>query len=65
MTRAGYRIRPGHALGLSLASSDYPTFLPYPGTTENAWLATCGQPSTRNLTTSGSPGSDLTLTVLP
>ena len=65
MTHAGYRIRPGHALRLSLTSSEYPTFLPHPGNTENPWLASSGEPTTQNLTTGGSPGSHVTLTVLP
>lgn len=35
----GYRLRPGHRLRLMLSSSDYPEFVPHPGTEENPWLA--------------------------
>jgi predicted acyl esterase len=30
---------PGHRLRLQVASSDYPLYLPHPGTAENPWLA--------------------------
>jgi uncharacterized protein len=62
MTHAGYRIRPGHALRLTLASSDYPSFLPHPGTDENPWLAVSGKPTTQTVVTGV---SRLALTVLP
>jgi putative CocE/NonD family hydrolase len=35
----GYRVRAGHALQLLLCSSDFPQFLPHPGSPENRWLA--------------------------
>ena len=36
----GYRVAPGHRLRLHVASSDFPVFLPHPGTAENPWDAT-------------------------
>jgi predicted acyl esterase len=64
MTHVGYRLRPGHALRLALASSDYPNFLPHPGTDENPWLAVSGQRTTQSLGTGREQASYLTLTVV-
>ncbi|MGI5460143.1 CocE/NonD family hydrolase [Streptomyces sp. CA-249302] len=64
LTHAGYRVRPGHALRLHIASSDFPTYLPHPGTEENPWLAATGKPTTQTLTTGGERPSSLSLTVL-
>ena len=47
----GYRVEPGHRLRLHVASSDFPVFLPHPGTAENPWDATTTQrepPHARN-----------------
>jgi predicted acyl esterase len=35
----GHRLLPGHRLRLQIASSDYPLYLPHPGTAENPWTA--------------------------
>lgn len=35
----GYRLRRGHRLRLHLASSDFPEYVPQPGTGEHPWLA--------------------------
>jgi predicted acyl esterase len=64
MTHAGYRLRPGHALRLALASSDYPNFVPHPGTDENPWLAVTGKRTAQSLSTGQDHASYLTLTVL-
>jgi uncharacterized protein len=36
----GHRLAAGHRLRLQVASSDYPLYLPHPGTAENPWFAT-------------------------
>jgi uncharacterized protein len=36
----GYRVREGHRLVLAMFSSDYPEFVPHPGTGDNRWTAT-------------------------
>lgn len=59
----GYRVRPGHRLRLHVSSSDYPLYLPNPGTGENAWLAVETQRTTQTLHL-GEAGSQLLLTVL-
>jgi predicted acyl esterase len=41
----GYRLPPGHALRLTLASSDAPEFVPAPGTGEHRWLAAGTRPN--------------------
>jgi putative CocE/NonD family hydrolase len=35
----GHRLPAGHRLRLQVASSDYPLYLPHPGTAENPWTA--------------------------
>lgn len=50
----GYRLRPGHRLRLQLASSDFPEFVPHPGTSENRWSAVGVAPTTQKLTWSTS-----------
>jgi uncharacterized protein len=35
----GHRLMPGHRLRLQIASSDFPLYLPHPGTAENPWTA--------------------------
>jgi uncharacterized protein len=35
----GHRLMPGHRLRLQVASSDFPLYLPHPGTAENPWTA--------------------------
>ncbi|MFI6369773.1 CocE/NonD family hydrolase [Streptomyces sp. NPDC050546] len=64
LTHTGYRVRPGHALRLHIASSDYPTYVPHPGTEENPWLAASGKPTTQTLTVGGDQPSRLSLTVV-
>ena len=36
----GYRLRTGHRLRLHVASSDFPEYLPQPGTGASPWIAT-------------------------
>ncbi|MFJ9898384.1 CocE/NonD family hydrolase [Streptomyces sp. NPDC091280] len=64
LTHTGYRLRPGHALRLHIASSDFPMYVPHPGTEENPWLATDGKTTTQTLRTGGQHDSHLSLTVV-
>jgi putative CocE/NonD family hydrolase len=61
----GYRVEPGHRLRLHVASSDFPIFLPHPGTAENPWDATTTRTNRHTLATGGSDPSYLSVTVLP
>lgn len=49
---------------VALASSDYPNFVPHPGTDENPWLAVSGKRTTQSLSTGRDHASYVTLTVL-
>jgi uncharacterized protein len=57
----GHRLMPGHRLRLQVASSDYPLYLPHPGTDENPWLAVETRVNHQRLVTTS---SYLSLTVL-
>ena len=57
----GYRMAAGHALRLTLASSDAPEFVPAPGTGEHRWLATKTIPNRQRIHLGD---TRLTLTVL-
>ncbi len=61
----GYRVEPGHRLRLHVAASDFPVFLPHPGTVENPWDATAVQPARQTLAAGGATPSYVGLTVLP
>ncbi|SEK48768.1 CocE/NonD family hydrolase [Streptacidiphilus jiangxiensis] len=65
LSHTGYRVRAGHRLALLVSSSDFPLFLPAPGTGENPWTATAVRPTTQRLVTGGDRPSRLTVTVLP
>ncbi|WIM94110.1 CocE/NonD family hydrolase [Actinoplanes oblitus] len=58
----GYRLNPGHALRLTLASSDAPEFVPAPGTGEHRWLAAKTIPNRQRIRLAE---TRLTCTVLP
>ncbi|MEU4245175.1 CocE/NonD family hydrolase [Actinoplanes sp. NPDC026619] len=60
----GYRLLPGHALRLTLASSDAPEFIPAPGTGEHRWLAATTEPNHQHVRLGGPSGCRLTITVL-
>lgn len=61
----GYRVFPGHRLRLQIACSDFPVFLPHPGTAENPWDATATRTNRQTLSTGGATPSYLSLTALP
>ncbi|MFG2731595.1 CocE/NonD family hydrolase [Streptomyces canus] len=60
LSHTGYRIAPGHRLQVHLTSSDFPDYLPHPGTDDNRWLATHHVTSTQTL-----HEGTLQVTVLP
>ena len=47
--QVGYRLPAGHALRLTVASSDAPEFIPAPGTGEHRWLAATTKPNHQTL----------------
>jgi len=61
----GYRVPAGHALRLTLASSDAPEFVPAPGTGEHRWLAASTVPNRQRVRLGGPDGVRLHCTVLP
>ncbi|HWT92709.1 MAG TPA: CocE/NonD family hydrolase [Solirubrobacteraceae bacterium] len=61
---AGYELAAGHALRLTLASSDFPEFVPAPGTGKHRWLATEGRANEQKVVLGGADGAVLRLTVL-
>jgi predicted acyl esterase len=64
MGHTGYRVRPGHRLHLHLSSSDYPEFVPNPGTEENPWLATTTRASRQTLISDPAAPASLRVTVI-
>jgi hypothetical protein len=58
--QVGYRLRAGHHLRIQASSSDYPEFIPQPGTGEHPWLAEKVVPNRQTLA-----DAVLTLHVLP
>ena len=63
--QVSYRLHPGHALRLTLASSDAPEFVPYWGTGDNRWAQTSTVVNTQQIELGGSYGVRLRLTVGP
>ncbi len=60
----GHRLPPGHRLRLQVASSDYPLYVPHPGTAESPWFATETAVNRQRILTGGPRPSTLNLTVL-
>lgn len=58
----GYRLHPGHRLQLQIASSDFPEFLPQPGTGEDPWTARERVSNTQSIEIGGTHGLTLRLT---
>jgi putative CocE/NonD family hydrolase len=61
--QVSYRLLAGHALRLTLASSDAPEFVPYWGTGENRWAQASIVVNTQQVELGGSHGARLCLTV--
>lgn len=64
LNHLGYRLMPGHCLRLQVASSDFPLYLPHPGTVDNPWLATRAMANEQTLLTGGERSSYLAVGVL-
>ncbi|OXM72897.1 MULTISPECIES: CocE/NonD family hydrolase [Amycolatopsis] len=60
---AGYRLPAGHALGLAIAGSDAPEFVPFWGQEGNRWAQTTASVTTQSITLGGPSGAALSLTV--
>ncbi|MDP9185132.1 MAG: CocE/NonD family hydrolase [Actinomycetota bacterium] len=63
LSHTGYRVLPGHRIRLQLASSDFPLYLPYPGTDDDPWRGVTGRPSEQTLPVGGGSEAYLSLTV--
>jgi predicted acyl esterase len=61
----GYLLRAGHGLRLHLAGSDFPEFVPHPGTGANRWLAAQTRTNDQTVRLGGDEPARLTITVLP
>jgi predicted acyl esterase len=61
----GYRLPAGHRLRVHISSSDFPEFVPQPGTGEDPWAATDTRPNTQSLVVGGAHGFTLDLSILP
>jgi putative CocE/NonD family hydrolase len=60
----GYRLRAGHRLRLHLQSSDFPEFVPQPGTHESGWTAVEVRPTEQTVLLGGPDGLRVDLLVL-
>jgi putative CocE/NonD family hydrolase len=60
----GHRLMPGHRLRLQVASSDYPLYIPHPGTAESPWFAVETATNRQRVITGRSQPSYVSLTVL-
>jgi putative CocE/NonD family hydrolase len=63
LAHMGYRVLPGHRLRVQLASSDFPLYLPYPGTDDDPWQAVAGRPSEQTLEAGRRSGAFVSLTI--
>ncbi|MDF2581229.1 MAG: X-Pro dipeptidyl-peptidase [Microbacterium sp.] len=61
----GYRVRAGHRLRLHVHSSDFPEFIPQPGTGEEPWGAVGTAVNRQRITLGGAEPLRITLSVLP
>jgi uncharacterized protein len=62
---AGYLLGAGHGLCVHLYGSDFPEFVPHPGTGENRWLASETRTNEQTVRLGGDEPARLTITVLP
>ncbi|THG33606.1 CocE/NonD family hydrolase [Naasia lichenicola] len=60
----GYRLAAGHRLGVQVASTDSPEFLPQPGTGEDPWSATTLRTNRQSIAIGGPDGLAITVTTL-
>ncbi|HET6847881.1 MAG TPA: CocE/NonD family hydrolase [Gaiellales bacterium] len=64
LSHTGYRMEPGHRLRVQVASSDFPLYVPHPGTDESPWSAVETSPNRQRLHCGGPQASSVTVTVL-
>jgi putative CocE/NonD family hydrolase len=64
MAHTGYRLPPGHRLRLHVASSDFPLYVPHPGTEADPWFATETVTNQHELFCGGTDPSSVTITIL-
>jgi predicted acyl esterase len=64
MAHTGYRLEPGHRLRLHVASSDFPLYVPHPGTEAEPWFATETVTNLQLLFCGGTHASSVTITIL-
>ena len=62
--QVGYRLSAGHRLRVQVSSSDYPEFVPQPGTGEHPWLATSVVANRQSIELGGPGAAVLTVHVL-
>jgi uncharacterized protein len=60
----GHRLEPGHRLRLHVASSDFPLYVPHPGTDADPWFATETTANRQRLVCGGADPSSVTITVI-
>jgi len=60
----GYRLEAGHRLRLEVASSDFPRYMLHPGSDEDPWAASGGEPVEQQVSVGGSTDSRLKIHVL-
>lgn len=60
----GYLLAAGHRLRLHIHSSDFPEFVPQPGTTEDPWTAVETMPTTQTIRLGGSGGASILFSTL-
>lgn len=65
MAHTGYRLDRGHRLRLHVASSDFPLYVPHPGTDVDPWFATETVTNRQLLSCGGTDPSSITITILP
>jgi uncharacterized protein len=64
MGHVGYRLRAGHRLAVTINGSDFPDYVPAPGTGQHRWLATDYSATTQHLKLGADDGARLEITVL-
>jgi uncharacterized protein len=64
MGHTAYRLQPGHRLRLTLASSDFPEFVPVPGNGGHRWLEAETELNRQSVVLGGAGGATLTLSII-
>ena len=64
LCHTGYLLQSGHSLCVHLFGSDFPEFVPHPGTGENRWLARETRTNEQTVRLGGDEPARLTITVI-